>query len=394
MFFLVSCSDDDSDSITGSSDAATVRIGAILDCDEIAPIDGKSMLAALELAEKDINADATLGAGKTTIEFITKDSKGSITELMNAFAELADADIDVIMTPLTSAELFVIGNSAQYNGSILVSPTSTSTDLSRDDVLIRLLPDDNVQAAALAHTMSDAGIKQLFTLYRSDLWGRNLADNLVASFAANGGTAVPAIEYLAIHPEMDRETVMAELAASVTEALKTTDAKDIAVFIACFEEGIDFLTEAAKYPELANIAWYGADGFAKNGELLMDSEAASFAETVAFTASIFGEPQSAGYSAVRQRIAEKTGSEPYSLAMLLYDSAWIAAKAAVEADMHDMAAYKAKFLETSEAHEGLFGKAKMNENGDRVNGSFDFWTVTGTDGSYAWEKSATYEVIQ
>jgi branched-chain amino acid transport system substrate-binding protein len=394
-FFTLSCSGDNDDAPTGpSGEIAALRIGAMFDFDESGPVHGQSMLAALETAEADINSYYEENGADSEIEFVVQNTEDSIDTLLNAFKILIDDGITVIVTPLTSADLNFIRMSAEDLGIIFISQTSTSPALSVDDDLIRLIPDDTAQASILATAMASDGVKTLFTLYRNDLWGYQLAEALGLSFTAAGGTVEPSIYYNADIPVMDIETSIAQLAESVEKTLETKDVGDIAIHISCFEEGVTFLKEASKYPVLSTVKWYSADGFARNAELLDDSDAVQFAVTTGLSASQFGEPVSTDYTTIQAKVAEKTGITPFSLAMLVYDTAWIAAKAAIGSDMKDSIAYKAKVIEVAESHEGLFGKAVMNDVGDRTNGSYDIWTVTAGNDTYFWVKSATYHVAE
>ena len=390
---MLSCSDDDEDSPTGpSSESTALRIGVMFDFDESGPVHGQSMLAVLETAETDINSYFIENEIDSEVEFVVQDTEESIDTLLNAFKMLIDSGITVILTPLTSADLYLIRMSAEDLGIILISQTSTSPELSGDDDLIRLIPDDTLQASTLAQVMVSEGVKTLFTLYRKDLWGEKLAEELGLSFTAAGGTTEATIAYHAFLPEMDIESAIAQLVESVEKTLETTDAGDVAIHISCFEEGVKFLKEASNYPVLSTVKWYSADGFAQNAELFDDYDAAQFAVATGLSASQFGEPVSTEFTTVQERVEEKIGKTPYSLAMLLYDTAWIAAKAAIESDMKDNAAYKAKVIQIASTHKGLFGTATINDVGDRTNGTYDFWIVTAGNDTYSWEKSATYQV--
>ncbi len=388
---FVSCSDDDDDSpVSPGKESGSIRIGAFFDFAEDGTVHGESTLAALEAAEADIKAYFEENGIDSTVEFVAKDTENDAGYMLDAYNEMLEDGITVMFTPITSADLGFMKSFADIDGTILISQTSTSTTLSVDDSVIRLLPDDAVQGNILAKAIADDEKTHLIILHRYDIWGIYLCEALASSFTSGGGTVEATLDYMSMAPEMNMEDVLAELAETVTGLLENNDADKIAVFFACFEEGIDYLSEATNYPDLAKVNWYSADGLAKNSDLISNSTAAEFAATVGLSSSIFGEPQSSDYSDLQERIAKVTGTTPYSPAMMLYDGAWIAARAALDTDMSDTDAYVSAFIETAESYEGLFGKAKMNEYGDRANGSFDFWKVTGSDGSYSWEKNSNY----
>ncbi len=392
---VLSCSDDDNDSPTSPADeSSALRIGALFDFREDGPVHGQSMLAALEVAEEDIKAWFAENDVDAELSFVAHDTESDADAMLDYLAEMAESGTSVILTPMTSAELDFFHVFAEDYDIVLVSPTSTSTELSVDDDVFRLLPDDSVQSSILARALADEGKRKLFVVARQDIWGMNLSEELAAAFTEGGGTHETTIGYASVDPLFEMEMVIAELDSLVADELERSDASEIAVFIACFEEGIEYFKEASRYPNLAKVNWFSADGIAKNSDLLAGSEAAAFAASVGLKASIFGEPESEEMTDVKQKIMEKTGIDPYTPATLMYDAAWIAAQTAVAAGTNGKDDFKAKFIEFAETHEGLFGKAKLNENGDRANGSFNFLTVIDHSGNYAWEKSMTYEIGQ
>ncbi len=389
---MLSCSDDSDDPVSPSGDGNTITIGALFGFAEDGPVHGQSMLAALQVAEEDINEYLKAEGSGQKVEFVSYDTEGDSWQALSLYMDITDAGSTVLLAPMISSILSTLAVDAGADSVVLISPTSTSTMLSADNAVIRLLPDDRVQADVTVRAMQSDGITKLVKLFRDDIWGYLLGRDIDELFMASGGTVEHSVSYDSMIPEPFVESAVAEVAEAVSAALETTDASKIAVHISCFEEGVMFLREAAKYPDLAKVRWYSADGFAKNSELLADDEAAAFAAASGLSASQFGEPVSADFTAVQAEIAKISGTTPYSPAMLLYDCAWIAAKTAVAAGMDDTAAFKAKFIEIAESHEGLFGAAKMNENGDRINGDYDLWTLTGSEGSWSWEKSRTFSV--
>jgi ABC-type branched-subunit amino acid transport system substrate-binding protein len=47
-------------------------------------------------------------------------------------------------------------------------------------------------------------------------------------------------------------------------------------------------------------------------------------------------------------------------------------------------ALKQQFLNTSNGYTGVTGNIMLNANGDRASGTFDYWGVENTNGTYQW----------
>jgi ABC-type branched-subunit amino acid transport system substrate-binding protein len=79
---------------------------------------------------------------------------------------------------------------------------------------------------------------------------------------------------------------------------------------------------------------------------------------------------------------------------IAYDSYWIAAlsldkNSTINTDEGNFTEpFKELVVETAESFEGMSGHIKLNKAGDRVGGTYDFWTIGKDNDSqnYEWKK--------
>jgi ABC-type branched-subunit amino acid transport system substrate-binding protein len=84
---------------------------------------------------------------------------------------------------------------------------------------------------------------------------------------------------------------------------------------------------------------------------------------------------------------------------LAYDSYWIASLSLDKNSTFNQGnenltrSFKEIVVETAESFDGISGKIKLNEAGDRIGGNYDFWIVAKDNDtqSYEWEKEHILE---
>jgi len=233
----------------------------------------------------------------------------------------------IVLGPESSEECRILKTYANETNMLLISSSATAASLAiPGDNLMRLTIDDSHQARALAELLANDGISDIAILSRSDIYGEGLLAALIQEHNARGGT-VFATNYcpraVALIPE-----VVSNMAAQVGERSALRGANRVGVVTILFDEGVNALEQAASWPALYSVRWYGTDGMAQNRSLATNALASAMATYVGYTCPSFGRFTNALYGAVESRISEQLGiAVTPRYPMSSYDALWLAALA-------------------------------------------------------------------
>jgi len=326
------------------------------------------------------------------VSAVIKDSKFDVYSILYALDDFKQQDIQIVVFAGISDNLNMVLSHINDNDMLLINNTSTLTDLSIDDTVYRLVPDDGFLAQALSATIYNEGKTRLIIMFRSDEWGINLADNVTTSFESLGGTVSYSLEYFPRYYDPDGTTDMSDLDTAVATAIDESTQDSVAVLCLSYEEGIDILEAAANFDNLDKVTWYGSDGFTQNNDLLQNIKASDFAAKVGMYCPIFAESDTEAYKAVKSEIQDSIGYEPYSWAMILYDAFRIAAQTRLDDSYdNDIDIIQNIFLDSVNTYDAVTGPLNLNNYGDRATSNYDFWGVSNTGGAPAWEKAFTWD---
>ncbi|MDD4249713.1 MAG: penicillin-binding protein activator, partial [Methanosarcina sp.] len=262
-----------------TSESEDLTIGALLPLTGSLASIGEASQTALEISAEDINSYFSgLGSGKN-VEIIVKDTGSDPETALERLKELDEMGIKMVIGPQSSSEAEAVMEYATQNGIILLSTASTTPSLAiPDDNLFRLVPDDTNQGMALATLMNDEGIGSVIPMYRNDLWGNGLVDEVEKSFETLNGTVLEGVIYETENADLSAE--VEALNEKVVAATSENGEGSVAVLLCSYGEVTEIFTLARNYPALSEVNWYGTDGMALNRELINDDDAASFAAAI------------------------------------------------------------------------------------------------------------------
>jgi branched-chain amino acid transport system substrate-binding protein len=369
-----------------SDESMDITIGALLPLTGNLASIGEASHSALELSAGDINGYfSALGSGKN-VELIVKDTGSDPEKALEQLKELNGMGIKIVIGPQGSNEAEAVLEYANENGIILLSTASTAPSLAiPGDNLFRLVPDDTNQGMVLATLMKEEGTTTVIPMYRNDMWGSGLVNEVEKSFKTLNGTVLEGIPY-----ETDNKDLTAEVEAlngKVIAAITEHDKGSVAVLLCSYGEVTDIFALARNYPALSEVNWYGTDGMALNKGLIEDNSAASFAAAANVKAPIYGYMGSNDiYQVIVPRIEQQLGRIPESYALTSYDALWIATFVDLDAIPENEGSIKLAMETLTDTYYGISGWTILNENGDRKYWEYEIWTVTEENGSYQWEK--------
>jgi branched-chain amino acid transport system substrate-binding protein len=365
-----------------------ITIGALLSLTGDWSTLGITSKALLETAVAEINAffDATSTPGRVTLR--VEDTKLDANLAVNGLRSLAGAGAKLVIGPQSSAEARAILPTLAELDVIAISQGSTAGSLSLPgDNLLRFVPDDSIEGTAIVAATRAAGIRTIVPAWRADAGNRGLEIAVRKQFTAAGGVMTAGVEYPA-DSTLNAPNVVAELAKQASAASGKT-----AIFLASFDEVVDVFRAASSVAALGALPWYGSDGVALSVPLASDATASAFAVQTGYVAPTLLRSEAARpkWQPLVQAVTTKTGIEPDAFALAAYDACWCALLARQLAGGNYTPIWKTFFTQTAENFFGATGWGRLNANGDRAYGDFEFWALRRVDGKTKWTSVATFD---
>ncbi len=243
---------EDDTPAAGSSVDGVLTVGSIIpltgDLAFLAPPE----VAALRLAEEDINAaGGVLGNPIVTIEGDSGDTNVDIAN-PTVDAQLAEG-ADVIIGAASSAVSKLVIDKITGAGVIQFSMANTSPDFTTYDdngLYFRTAPSDLLQGRVLANVVASDGAQSLSIIYRQESYGEGLANAIKENFEAAGGTVDEFLPYAVDTENFDPE--IDKLVAADSDAIVVVAFQEAAnILTTMHERGIGPIDKAV----------YGVDGF-------------------------------------------------------------------------------------------------------------------------------------
>ncbi len=374
---------------------------------------GKSVKVALEKAEYDVNKYFEKMNSSSRFNLVMANSKSSPVDSLEAIKQLHSVGANIIVGPATSTAVLAAKEYADTNDIILISYSSTSPLLSiSGDNLLRLVPDDTNQGKVIAERMIDDGIKVVVPMWRGDIYGNELYKSTKDHFEKLGGkmeeginykphtgkfaTSLHRINFIMWNKDLER------LNSIVDEAIKKYGDKSVGVFIISYDEITPILIQSSMYHSLANVRWYGSDSIAQNHHMTKNIDSALFAIKTNFSNPLYAiDTNSSKIHELIEVLEEQLheGGESITYPAIAYDSFWISSLSldtnstnssylVDHENSNNKKSFKDIVFETAQSFDtGISGKIQLNNAGDRIGESYDFWTVSKhpQKGYYVWK---------
>jgi branched-chain amino acid transport system substrate-binding protein len=384
--------------------ANTILIGALLPLTGTLSSFGESAEASLRLAVEDVNNQLAKSGSSSRVGLVIEDTKTDPNVAREKVMALASKGIRIVIGPSTSANVAAVKDYADENGILIVSSSSTAPSLSiPNDNVFRFVPDDTHQAEVLAKKMWDEGTRVVIPIWRTDVFGNNLQSLLKDKFEKLGGKVVDGVGY---DPPVGNfaaslhrinfivwEQELKSLTQRVNDAVKQYGADKVGVYIVAFDEIVPIMIQANRHQDLQSVRWYGSDGSAQHEGLIKNIEAAEFAVKTNFLNPIYGVETSDRFEKLQERIVQEIDRVPRSYAEVTYDEFWVAALTLnnyTGTQQDDIGSLRQAFINTTNFYIGVTGRTELNDAGDRINGSYDFWAIrplskdVNNKGSFEW----------
>jgi branched-chain amino acid transport system substrate-binding protein len=383
---IVSCRKDHDDH-DDHDDFQEIKVAALLSQTGGWSNLGITSKAALEIAVDEINHDFECRDIPFRFELTVFETQLDPLIAAQTVENISSSGYKFIIGPQSSAELALVKPLADSLGILVISQGSTASSLSiPNDMVFRLVPGDQIEGAAIANSMISEGKQAVVTVARNDLGNIGLQTSLGANFVNNGGVIIPLGTYETA--TTDFTAVLADIKNQIMNLQDAYSNDQIAVYLASFDEATLIFNQAGSDDILSSVNWYGGDGFVKNASILSDPLASEFAIATHFYCPDFGLPLSTEnmWSSLLTNIYSLCNVQADAYTIAAYDAMYLTAKLVEDNDgvPSDNNALKSTFMNAANGYSGATGVIELNENGDRANGSFNYWGLENTNGIYQW----------
>jgi len=363
---------------------STIHIGGIFPLSGTLSNLGEDGRAGANLAIYDFNKFLEESNQNWELHMFIEDSETNPTVAFEKMTNLKAKSIDIVIGPVTSAEVSYVKGYSSSNNMLVISYGSSATSLSiPNDNVYRMVPDTLDQGSAMANIMYSKGITTLIPIWRGDTWGDGLHDAIATEFISLGGIIDEGIRYFPDTKTFPIETSF--LADRLDHHLTTNDAQNVGVMIIGFEEYVQIIHSASEYDTLDDVRWFGSPGIARTSQMTSEPILMDFAEKTNFTAMQFAPSYTELYDDVKNRIELDISRSPSVYAFTAYDAVWVTGLTILDAESSDVQIIKNNFPGIADSYTGVIGNTKLNAAGDLETGSYEIvgikdndWYLTGT----------------
>ena len=299
-----------------------------------------------QLSVDDLNAAGEVEGRR--LELLTRDDEQNAELARKRLTELFDAGVVFVVGPMTSAMAVALVPLADQRGIPLISPTSTTHELShKADAFFRVVPDAPTGAAQQSDALLAAGHRRLVTV--TDLNNHAFSDSwsqaATLRFRDAGGTLVQAIQFRSA-PGLSYGDLADKVAAARGDAVMISASATDTALLAQHIRHLD--TRVA----LATSPWAGTERFPEMGGQTLEGM---------LVAQYFDRDSHAGaYLAFVQRYAKRFGEAPGYPAVNGFDALMLG----IDCLRQRGAGTLIESLTRARGHDGLQRRIELDANGD------------------------------
>jgi len=322
---------------------------------------GTDFTRGIELAVSEMNAELEAAGVPIRFEIASADTEGTPDGAARGVQTVVQTTgAQVIVGPLTTAEVLGAKQFADENGIVLVAPASSGPAgaIPGDNIFRVMYPPDTFAANAFAQIALSRGYENVVVLNIDDPFGNGITDVFADEFVAGGGSEVVSIAYAPDPTDLSSEAT--RLSAEISSLGDNT-----AFFCVCFLAGAQRLLQVATVdPILSSVEWMGVENLT-NPEILADAAFADFLANSNFISVAAASTSTPLTQPFIEAFEEMHGSEPGPFTNYAYDAANIAMTTMLIAG-NDGEAVKSMLPYVSNHYIGTAVQAYLDENGDQA----------------------------
>lgn len=373
-----------------------VRIGIVYPLSGRLEEWGQEALPFIQMAESDVNAlPETIAAG-VRFRFVVRSSETTAEGAQAAVRDLVENEgVQVIVgLPLSMGLDATIAYLTQHHVAVVSSAsTAPLPNLRQPDIVFRIAPPELYLAHTFAEFALEMGYRKTAVIYRTDNWGPRYAEEIAATFRAQGyPTALVPIE--PTHPQVgDYATEVAQLSARVAE-LGADD--EMVVFMVVWEgEDLDILHHAAEDATLSSVRWLSALLYPTFESGCFPSACFPEVREFALAHDLWGEESHPPMNDLVRRLwgqaKAELGREPRFEHVYLYDAMQIAVRAILLAGTEEGDVVAAAIPAALAGYDPATGVIRFDENGDRASADLAYYGLFRNQGRLEFRHFAYYD---
>jgi branched-chain amino acid transport system substrate-binding protein len=356
---------------------------------------GENSKVAAELAVSDVNAWLNETGASWRLKYIFEDTSTDPVTALNKLKTWHGKGVVIYHQMTSSSELKECKAYADANHLLQISCMSSSAALAiPNDYIYRNIVHSLKSSKPIVALMKEAGVKHVIVTWRGDSWGDSFHDAVKNELASTGIACHD--EYgIRFDPQLTSFTVQAaSLNDAVTALVNSGIPKDeIGIFALAFDEIALYMADAATYPLLREVKWFGSDSSANVNTLITNTLAGQFAIDTKFVSPTYTPGENPKMERVREYIRSVLGRETDPYAYASYDIVWYIAIALRMADAYDADAVKNLLPKIVENYYGASGWFTLDENGDRAFADYELWIVREVNGTLTWTSAGTWSYV-
>lgn len=368
----------------------TIEIGGLLPLTGDLSSHGPTYKTAMELATEELNAKYLSLGYPYQVHLHIEDTGSDPQIALEKGKLLINEGISFIIGPESSAETQALEETAKESGTLLIGFGSTTPGISTpENTIIRLCPDDNMQAQALAGLFKKKQYSTIVPVVRDDIYGQKLYELLKNESEKGNFTLTNPVTYSPDTKDFNKTTTLLAQSIRDIQSKSNASAGKTAVLCIGLNEGVAILASAADTEGLDTIPWMGTDGIALSDSLMKDPKVADFAIKTHLIATIFGELENEkSFMDFSAEVTAKSGLRSTPYAVVIDDAVQLAALSSIMSQ--GISDKKPIFVDIARHFYGVTGLTYVTDSGDRKFANIDYWGLQKEDGNYSWEKEGRF----
>jgi branched-chain amino acid transport system substrate-binding protein len=286
---------------------------------------GTSFQNSVDLAVSQMNANLTAAGSNIQFATVHQDDQGTPSGALAAVtAEFQTKGVQVVIGPLTSAEVKATVQYATQNHIIILPGAATATSLENISPYVFRpgQPGDQFEGTVIGQTVVQTGAKNVVYLYRDDT-SENGTFHIASAIMTAAGLHVTGIALPPSSPASPPEySAQVQTAGTDAQQYLTAGGKTVVVLGAGGTEAQNVFTHAATTNPLGKVRWYGIESL--NDQTLLAATVGSFMAQVNLTIAaptVNNSPQFQYFNATYTAMFHHP---PTAFSNYFYDNAWIA----------------------------------------------------------------------
>ena len=323
-----------------------------------------------EIIQPDINEYYETLGYDVEIEFLIDEGGNQAAVHLEKVQSFRSMDITTFIGGGYSSMAQAALSYCNQNDMLMWSTSSTSPLLAiSEDNLFRLCPTDNLQAPAMAEMLWSYGIDAVLVIATGDAYGDGVYNIFETEYNDRGGVIIERIRYAV------ESTEFSNYLATGNDLLKPYIAEygqeHVGVILVASSGATTMVTQAADFPELYGVVWFGTDGTSLSQTLIDDaSEQSTHLKVLSTNAS---PGASAKYNDLDARYRALVGQQPGYYVTTHIDVAWILAQAVIDTQSSAGVDLIPTMDTIAYNYWGVSGWCRLNEDGDRYGSDYLIW---------------------